>query len=129
MNKKNVLLIDDDDLFLYLTERTIQKANFLGTINSISDVHEALAYLDACAAKEFPFPDIIFVDMNMPDMNGMDFADLFNKKYAPLFPETKLVMLTSSISRKEKVKALDLPSVRDFLEKPLTEKKLKSVLE
>lgn len=123
----NVLLIDDDDLFLYLTERTLQKAPCLGKINSCSSVAEARVYLDSCISSQQPFPDAIFVDVNMPGMNGMDFADLYSQEYAPHKPETKLVILTSSISRKEKVKAMEIPAVNDFMQKPLTTEKLNSL--
>ena len=128
MKKFKVLLIDDDDLFLYLTERTLQKFSLLETINSINDVKDAQAYLNSCVARHDPFPDAIFVDMNMPGMNGMEFADLYNHQYSNLYPDTKLVMLTSSISRKEKAKAMNIPSVVDFMEKPLTEDKLNRLL-
>lgn len=123
----NVLLIDDDDLFLYLTERTLQKAPCLDTINSCNSVEEARAYLDTCLSKGQPFPDAIFVDVNMPGMSGMEFADLYSREYASQKPDTKLVILTSSISRKEKVKAMEIPAVNDFLQKPLTTEKLTSL--
>lgn len=123
----NVLMIDDDDLFLYLTERTLQKAASLGKINSYSSMAEARAYLDSCISSQQGFPDAIFVDVNMPGMNGMEFAELYSQEYMPHTPETKLVILTSSISRKEKVRAMEIPAVDDFMQKPLTTEKLNSL--
>lgn len=124
MKKAEILLIDDDTLFLFLTEKTLDKYRGQLNIKSIDNVKEALAYLEACKAGEHHFPDGIFVDLNMPGMCGMDFAGLYNEQYAPLFPDTKLVMLTSSISRKEKEKAMNIPAVNDFIQKPLTKDKL-----
>ncbi len=123
-----ILLIDDDDLFLFLTERTLKKATCLKEINSIANVEEAKNYLDSCVSRQIPLPDIIFVDMNMPGMNGKDFAHYYNQKFAGLYPGTKLVILTSSISRKEKVVTMEIPSVKDFIQKPLTEEKLLSLI-
>lgn len=128
MKKIKVLLVDDDDMFLFLTEKTLEEVSYLDYINSIKSVKEARAYLDSCIASQSPFPDVIFVDMNMPEMSGMDFANLYSQEYAAQYPETKLVILTSSISRKEKVKAMDIPAVNDFIQKPLTEEMLNSLL-
>lgn len=128
MKKFKLLLIDDDDLFLYLTERTLKKVPCLEDISSVNDVKDAQAYLNSCVARQDPFPDAIFVDMNMPGMNGMEFADLYRNEYFGRYPDTKLIMLTSSISRKERAQAMDIPSVSDFMEKPLTEEKLNRLL-
>lgn len=124
MKKFKVLLIDDDDLFLYLTERTLKKVPCLEKISSVNDVKDAQAYLNSCVSRHDPFPDAIFVDMNMPGMNGMEFADLYKNEYFGSYPDTKLIMLTSSISRKERAQAMEIPSVSDFMEKPLTAEKL-----
>ena len=129
MKKFKVLLIDDDELFLFLTEKTLKKTSCLESFSSFKDTTEAKAYLDSCIAEQAPFPDVIFVDMNMPGMNGEDFAILYSEKYMEQFPETKLVILTSSISRKEKVRAMEIPAVVDFMQKPLTEEKLQSIFE
>lgn len=124
MKKAEILLIDDDTLFLFLTEKTLGKLPEQINIKSIDNVKEALAFLEACSAGEHEFPDGIFVDLNMPGMSGMDFADLYNRQYAPRYPHTKLIMLTSSISRKEKEQAMNIPAVNDFIQKPLTKDKL-----
>jgi CheY-like chemotaxis protein len=128
MEKIKILLIDDDELFLSLTSRTLQRSSYSKKINCISHVKEAREYLDYCVEKERPFPDIIFLDINMPGIGGLDFADLYSRRYAERFPDTKLVILSSSISRKDKAKALEMPAVDEFVQKPLTEEKLHSLL-
>jgi two-component SAPR family response regulator len=125
--KINVLLVDDDDLFLFLTERTLNKSACLENINSCGSVAEAQAYLENCEKGPSPFRDVIFVDMNMPLMTGMDFAEWYNEKYGLTHQDSRLVILTSSISRKEKVKAMEIPAVYDFMQKPLTPEKLNSL--
>ena len=121
-------MIDDDELFLSLTKKTLDKTSYFKKINCINHAKDAREYLDTCIINEQPFPDIIFLDVDMPGIGGLDFADLYNRKYAPHFPETKLVMLTSSNSRKDKVKAMEISAVREFVKKPLTEEKLHSLL-
>lgn len=128
MKRSKILMIDDDKLFLKLTEMSLKDSPSLENIDSFDDVEEARAYLESCKANTKPFPDAIFVDMNMPIMNGIDFAKLFAEEYSQICPRTKLVMLTCSISRKEKAKAMAIPAVSDFIEKPLTEEKLRQLL-
>ena len=128
MKKAKILLIDDDELFLSLTTRRLRQTSYLKKVKSTSHVKEAREYLDACMEKEVPFPDIIFLDINMPGIGGLDFADLYSRRYAPKFPDTKLVVLTSSNSRKDKAKALEIPGVKEFVQKPLTEEKLTNLI-
>ena len=128
MEQAKILLIDDDELFLSLTKKTLDKTSYLKKINCINHVKDAREYLDSCIIFEQPFPDIIFLDIDMPGIGGLDFADLYSRRYAPLFPETKLVMLTSSNSRKNKVKAMEIPAIKEFVKKPLTQEKLHSLL-
>lgn len=125
--KQRILLVDDDSLFLALTEKKLKKVPYLDQVNCILDVKEAREYLDACVRDNLPFPDVIFLDINMPGIGGMDFADLFGRRYADYSPGTRLVMLTSSNSSKERKIALEIPAVDDFIQKPLTDEKLSRV--
>ena len=107
---------------------SLRKVPYLERLTSMENVEEAREYLNSCVERAQPFPDAIFVDLNMPGMSGMEFAELYTERYAALYPDTKLVMLTSSISRREKAQALDIPAINDFMEKPLTIEKLNRLL-
>ena len=95
----------------------------------MNHVRDAREYLDFCLANGDSFPDAIFLDINMPGIGGLDFADLYSRRYAEHFPETKLFILTGSISGKDKAKALQIPGVDEFVQKPLTEEKLSQLLQ
>ena len=124
MGRITTLLIDDDKLFLHLTEKLIKDESFIENIYTKSNITDAKQFLEACEAKEFQFPDLIFVDMNMPEMSGIEFAELFTQTYAKQHSQTKLIILTSSISRKDKTNAMEKPEIFDFLQKPLTKEML-----
>lgn len=81
VKKVKILLIDDDILFLSLTRRTLQQASYLQKINCIIHVKEAREYLDSCIIGGPPFPDVIFLDIDMPGIGGLDFADLYSRRY------------------------------------------------
>lgn len=127
IKKKSILLVDDDRLFLTLTQKKLQKIPYLDQVNCILTAQEAREYLDACVSSQLAFPDVIFLDINMPGIGGMDFADLYGRRYAEHAPKTRLVMLTSSNSNKERKLALKIPAVDDFIQKPLSEEKLSRV--
>lgn len=126
--KKNILLIDDDELFLTLTRETLKGASFLQQIKCINHVKDAREYLDSCMKDEQNFPDMIFLDLDMPGIGGLDFAELYRRKYAEIFPQTKLVVLSSSIYWKDRKHAMGIPCVAAFLQKPLTEDKVQQLL-
>lgn len=127
--KTKILLIDDDELFLSLTSKALQNVSYLKRINCKSHAKEAREYLDACIEHGYAFPDIIFLDINMPGIGGLEFAELYSRRYAERFPATKLVILSSSISRKDKVKAMEIAAVDEFILKPLTTEKLNELLQ
>jgi CheY-like chemotaxis protein len=129
MNKANIMIIDDDELFLSLTELIFEDCPYLERIYCMSSPFAAREHLESCVADGVPFPEVIFVDIKMPKMNGFEFADLYTRQYADNYPGTKLVMLSSSISSKDKSKGLEIPAVKDFIEKPLTEQSLMRLLD
>lgn len=128
MKKTKILLIDDDPLFLSLTSKKLHSASFLEEIKCVTHVKDAREYLDFCINEEAPFPDVIFLDVKMPGIGGMDFADLYSRRYAQDNPDTKLVILSAFCSRKDKEKAMEIPAVDEVVEKPLTIEKLNRLL-
>jgi CheY-like chemotaxis protein len=114
MEKKfNFLLIDDDDIFNYLSKRILLKSD---VANSIIDFTNAKSALDFIKSTDSEI-DIILLDINMPIMNGFDFLDSFiqlaNKQIS-------VYMLTSSIDDADMIKSLKYPCVKGYFSKPLT---------
>jgi CheY-like chemotaxis protein len=126
MEIKDLLLIDDDSLYTMLMEEVFSE------INGISYcIHNhpliALSYLKDCE-KRNSFPDLILVDLKMPEIDGFQFIEHYEKMFWQKFSSTILMVVTSSVSRKDKQQVLAYPSVSGILNKPLTEDKLLEVL-
>lgn len=125
-----VLLIDDDEPTNFLNQIIIESCGCAEQIKALQSGEEALEYLmNACdAAQSSPCPDLIFLDINMPAMNGWEFLE----KYRSLSREAKrkimIVMLTTSLFPEDKQRAGDAPEISAFENKPLTEEKLKIIL-
>ncbi len=70
---KKVYLIDDDDIFVFLTKKTILKVSEDVDVEVFSDGLQAITHLKQIYSKEELLPDVIFLDLNMPVMDGWEF--------------------------------------------------------
>ncbi len=121
-----VFLIDDDQITLTLCELVIMKAKFAGDVITAKNGKEGLAFYSDYFARlkknkaPEPMPGIIFLDLNMPIMNGWDFLEDYLMKYADRMPETKVVILSSTVNPEDFSRANQYNIVIDFINKPLT---------
>lgn len=118
-----VLLVDDDYVNNFVTERLLKRANIAKTIKSVRNGEEALTYL---TEEKNSCPELIFLDVNMPEMDGINFLKYF--KNMVLDKSIKVILLTGHVGQKQK-KALDDLGFPNVIEKPLTEEKLFKMLE
>ncbi len=115
----NVLLVEDDPISILLARVRLKQMG-VEAVMSVENGLSALNYL------EVNTPDLIFLDINMPTMDGFEFLNA-NQKYN-LCPSTPIVMLTSSARSCHRERAMEYVSVIDYLEKPLTHSKIERVL-
>ncbi len=123
------MLVDDnpDDNFIH--ERVIKKNMSNTQVITKSSGLEALEYLKAKAAHNESHPDLIFLDINMPGMNGWEFLEEYKKLNKEFQSRVIVVMLTTSDDPEDKAKAIELGVPFDFKTKPLTKEMLEYVLE
>jgi len=123
------MLVDDnpDDNFVH--ERVIKKNMTQTSIITKTSALEALEYLKGRASHNESHPDLIFLDINMPGMNGWEFLEEYKKLDKELQSRVIVVMLTTSDDPDDKRKAHLLGVPFDFQTKPLTKEMLESVLE
>lgn len=120
-----VLLIDDNVNDNYIHTFTINKVDPAIIVNSVLSGEEALEYFQKTETDpaNFPFPELVFLDINMPGMNGFEFLDKA-KKDKIFRDETPVVviMLTSSINPVDLRKAENDhgQEIVEFQNKPLT---------
>jgi CheY-like chemotaxis protein len=118
-----IMLIDDnpDDNFYH--ERVIKKSGMAEKVLAMTDAADALQYLQSRTATE-PGPELIFLDINMPGMNGIEFLQEYRK-----FPERAVVvMLTTSENPDDKARASATNVIADFRTKPLSKEILNEVI-
>jgi len=110
-SKKNIFLVDDDDTANFINEMQINRFSGNFNIQTFTCAQKALEELK----KNFKIPEFIFLDIDMPNLNGWDFINHFKK----LKLSTKIVMVTSSLNPSDKQKANELSEVIAFIEKPM----------
>lgn len=118
------MIIDDTEVDRYVAERVIKKSGFSEEIISIESVMDALDYLIENAENRDSLPEIIFLDIRMPVLDGFDFLDKFNNLPDSVKKSTIIVMLTSSLNLDDHRRATNSPYVHQFINKPLNKEDL-----
>ena len=126
---KNVLLIDDSESDNFYHLRKIKKMDIADNIRTCFSGQEALDYLTSEMDGIHPQPTLIFLDINMPGMNGWEFLEEYEKLEVAQQGEIVLTMLSNSIDARDKEKAGTYKTVRGYYSKPLSHKGLQSILE
>ncbi len=129
-NLNSILLIDDDNTTNYLHKKIISKSEINIPIkvanNGKEGIDELIALNEILKVKEELV--LIFLDVNMPVMDGWTFLDYFNEIESKLNYTTQLFMVSSSINPDDKNRALKNNYVIDYLSKPLNVTIIKSIL-
>ncbi|GGW28939.1 response regulator [Arenibacter certesii] len=117
---RQVCIIDDDPIFVFGAKRMLTKNNFCSNIEVFTNGKDALENI--LPRNDESFPDIIFLDLNMPVMDGWEFLDEFSKSSKKC--KVLLFVLSSSIDSVEVQTAKTYDVVFDFIEKPLSKDKI-----
>ena len=119
-------LIDDDPVSLFLTEHMLRLEGFMAPILTFAGAEEALAHMLPRLATNPP--GLIFLDLNMPVMDGWGFLDAL-APYAPaLQGGCRIYLLTSSLALIDTEKAQDHALVHGIIHKPLDEDAIRAVV-
>ncbi|WP_297337677.1 response regulator [Algoriphagus sp.] len=124
-NPFKVLIIDDDPGVLFLHEIMVSEGKLHPEPSMFFDAKNALNYLLSIDDKQNRI--LIFLDINMPKMNGWEFLDRLMKKIK--HSDVKVVMVTSSLNKNEREKAKKYKLVIDFWEKPMDENQVSTLIQ
>ncbi|MCW7468642.1 response regulator [Leptospira kanakyensis] len=123
MNPK-ICVIDDDQIYQFTTKKIISNAGIKGDVLVFSDAENALDFFQTEVLNKDQLPDIIFLDINMPLMDGWQFLDAFGK-ILPKFPKSiEVFLVSSSVDTADTDRAAKIPIISGYIFKPFTKEKL-----
>lgn len=110
------ILIDDSEIDLFIQRRFLEVYAFSNNIISYKSAQEAIDALEEPNAKP---PDIIFLDLNMPNIDGFGFLKSFNEMPSAVRDKVRIIVLTSSNNKKDKDEAFQYKNVIHYITKPI----------
>ncbi len=123
---KCILLIDDDAEDNYFHQIVINEMNITEHIEVALSGEEAINFLKN---ENQIRPEIIFLDINMPKMNGWEFLEAYKELKSDQKAKVVIVMLTTSENPADKKRSTQFPDIIGFNSKPLSEEMLTKILE
>jgi len=115
-----ILIVDDDEIALFLHEIIVGDCGPINNVETFSSAEAALSYLGNIKDNFFEY--LVLLDINMPHMNGWEFAEVI--KNHPLREKISIVMVSSSVEKREIDRARSSDVIDDYLLKPLREEQI-----
>jgi CheY-like chemotaxis protein len=128
---KTVMLVDDDDVTLMICKLRLEKAKFCKEVIRFENGSDAIQFFEKqllLPTEQRTEPELIFLDINMPVMNGWEFIQSFEAHYLSIFPNTKIIILSSSVDPKDEEMAMANQRILGFLTKPLSDQNLQELM-
>ncbi|WP_100614258.1 response regulator [Confluentibacter citreus] len=121
---KTLTLIDDDNIFVFLTKKVVEQTNLVDLIKVFGNGLDAINFIKENKDNVDALPEIILLDLSMPIMNGWQFLEEFTKLNPLIGKKITIYICSSSISHDDITRAKSINEVSDYIIKPITKDKL-----
>lgn len=123
----NLLMIDDSPLEHLVMQKMLDRYELFKNSTHLLDGRDFIAYVKDKGLGAGHLPDLIFLDLNMPEFSGWDFLDQMAALYPYFSKPITVYILSSSVDVKDMSRAKTYPFVRDFYSKPIRREQLESL--
>lgn len=125
---KSICIVDDDEVYKFFVKKILKLKNLAEDILSFPDGEEAYNFIEQNKENPDKLPDIIFLDINMPIMDGFQFMEEYTKLKKEVDKQITIYMITSSIDPVDLERSKKFKEITDFITKPLTAEVLQRII-
>lgn len=129
INSFIICVVDDDDIYKFTITRSIEFHKLVKKILMFSDGEEALNFLTRNVNDNSTLPDIIFLDINMPVMDGFQFMEEYSKLKPYVGKKVTIYMITSSVDPVDIDRAKQIGEISDYIIKPVDPDQLSAIVD
>jgi CheY-like chemotaxis protein len=124
-----ICIIDDDDIYQFTISRTLEIQHAAEQILTFPDGEMAFQFITENLDTPARLPDVIFLDINMPVMDGWQFLEAYEKIKSELLKKITIYLVTSSIDPTDVERARTISSITKYLTKPINPDMLRGLIE
>jgi len=124
----NICVVDDDDIYQFTIVKILKSIDLDKKISLFSDGEEALEFLIDNLYNNEELPDIIFLDINMPIMDGFQFMEEYVKIKPKLNKKIIIYMVSSSVDPVDIERAKNISDISDYIIKPIKAGQLREIM-
>jgi CheY-like chemotaxis protein len=123
-----ISIVDDDDVYRFTMRKTIEIYKLARKVLFFSDGEEALDFMNDNLGNKHNLPDVIFLDINMPVMDGFQFMEEYIQIKRKVGKQITIYMVSSSIDDADMEKAKAISEISDYIIKPIKAEGLNQII-
>lgn len=124
----SVCIIDDDEVYKFFVQKMLKIKKLAEDVLTFPDGEEAYNFIRENMENPEKLPDIIFLDINMPIMDGFQFMEEYTKLKPKIDKKITIYMITSSIDHVDLERSKKYSEISDFITKPITAEVLHRII-
>ena len=121
---KNACIIDDDDIFRFIMKTNMSKLEIAENVTAFENGKIAMDFFLENTENLSALPDVVFLDINMPEMNGWEFITAFEKIVGELPKKVSIIMVSSSLDKRDLERAESTNCIHGYVTKPIDKSKM-----